>query len=156
MSDGSPSTEQDDRIFELYTLAVELADRVSARRAGANAFFVSAQSAVVAALGFLAAQTPPPPDRYLVALSTVGIAVSFAWFLLLRSYRDLNRAKFKVIDDLEARLPYPIFREEWKVLKEDPVKWWRPSYAELGTIERLVPSLFALIHVVLAATILCS
>ena len=151
-----PAFENDGRIFQLYELAVEMADRVSARRAGANAFFVSAQSAVVAALGFLAAQTPPPADRYLVALSSVGVAVSLSWFLLLRSYRDLNGAKFKVINDLEEHLPYQIFREEWQVLKRDPVKRWRPSYAELGTVERLVPGVFALIHAVLVLTVLCA
>lgn len=156
MTDGPGQAGDDPRLLDLFKLAVEMADRVSARRAGANTFFVSAQSAVVAALGFLAARQPPPANRYLVALTAVGIAVSAAWYLLLRSYRDLNRAKFKVIDELENRMPYAIFRAEWQELKQDPVKRWRPRYAELGTVERLVPALFALINLVLGLTILFS
>lgn len=32
--------------------------------------------------------------------------------------------------------------DEWVYLKQDPVKWWRPRYAELGLVERLVPTVF--------------
>lgn len=147
-----PSTP-DPRILDLYKLAVEMADRVTARRAGANAFFVTIQSSVIAALGFLSASAPVPRDRYLVALCVAGTAASAIWFLLLRSYRDLNSAKFKVIDQLEDELPIAIFREEWTYLKVDPVRRWRKSYAELGTIERWAPGLFALINLTLAISV---
>lgn len=148
--------DPDPRVLELYKLAVEMADRVSARRGGANAFFVTVQSALVAALGFLAGQDPAPPDRYMVALCAVGLAAAASWYLLLRSYRDLNRAKFAVINKLESQLPVSLFADEWTELKRDPVKRWRPRYAELGTIERFAPALFALIDLVLGWSILCS
>lgn len=134
-------------ILELYKLAVEMADRISARRAGANALFVSLQSASVAALGFLAARSPAPPDAILVAVCLVGVIGAGSWFLLLRSYRDLNRAKFEVILAMEKQLPVQIFGDEWHSLKKDPVKKWRPRYAELGTLERLSPVLYAALNV---------
>jgi hypothetical protein len=128
----------------------------TSRRGGANAFFVTVQSAIVAALGFLTARNHAPQDRYLTALCAVGITAAITWFLLLRSYRDLNRAKFKVIQDLETQLPVALFRNEWNELKRDPVKWWRPRYAELGTVERLAPALFAIIDMLLGSAILLS
>ena len=66
-------SQPDQRILELYKLTVEMADRVSARRAGANAYFITVQGALVAALGFLASRTPPVHDRYLVAVAAVGV-----------------------------------------------------------------------------------
>jgi hypothetical protein len=143
-------------IFELYKLAVEMADRVSARRASANALFVGIQTASVASLGFLAARRPPAPDGFLVAICAVGVIGAGAWFLLLRSYRDLNRAKFNVILKLEDQLPVRIYGEEWQSLKMDPVKAWRKRYAELGTLERLAPALYAALNIAMAAYVVVS
>lgn len=142
--------QPDSRVLEIYKMAVEMADRVSARRAGANAYFITVQGALVTSLGFLASRTPAVNDRYLVAIAAVGVITSASWFLLLRSYRDLNRAKFKVIHDLEKMLPTQPFADEWVVLKRDPVPKWRPRYAELSTVERVIPALFGLVNVLLA------
>ncbi|MGW1594955.1 RipA family octameric membrane protein [Streptomyces sp. NPDC002343] len=50
---GSPAPEQQaETLLDLYKLAVEMADRVSARRGTANAFFLSVQTALVTVLGF--------------------------------------------------------------------------------------------------------
>lgn len=38
-------------LLELYKTAVEMADRVSARRAGANSFFVTLNTALARSLG---------------------------------------------------------------------------------------------------------
>ena len=40
--------------------------------------------------------------------------VSLSWLLLIRSYRNLNKAKFKVISELEDRLPVAPFDREWE------------------------------------------
>ena len=71
------------------------------RRGVANSFFLTLNTAVVGGLG--AADV----EWYLAA---AGILLSVAWWLLLRSYRDLNRAKFRVILDLEKRMPAHIYR----------------------------------------------
>lgn len=143
----------DPQVFEIYKLTVEMADRVSARRAGANAYFVTVQGALVAALGFLSGESLKVADRYLVALAVVGMLTAAAWYLLLRSYRDLNRAKFHVITDLEKMLRVQAFADEWTVLKRDAVPKWRPRYAELGTVERVVPGLFGFVNLTLAMSI---
>lgn len=147
MSEPQPD---DPHLLDFYKLAVDMADRVSARRAGANSFFVTVQSAVVASLGFLAAQEPAAPNGILLAVCGVGILGAGVWFLLLRSYRHLNRAKFDVILALETRLPVQLFADEWASLKKDPVSRWRGRYAELGTVERLAPLLFAALNLATA------
>jgi len=135
-------------VMELYKLAVEMADRISARRGVANSFFVALQSAILSALGFLSGRTA---DTWvLVAVCVSGAVTSATWFVLLRSYRTLNRAKFAVITRLERELSHQIFADEWDALRSDPIKHWRPRYAELGTVERVVPVVFFLINVALA------
>jgi len=142
--------------FETYKLAVEMADRISARRATANSFFFALQAGIAVALGTFAVNTgspeDPQPDRFVLALAAIGgVVIAASWWLLLRSYRDLNAAKFAVINKIERdHLDIAIFSDEWDELKKDPVKPWRPRYAEQGTVERVVPLLFVVIYGVLA------
>jgi len=147
LTDSTPTP--DPREFELYKLAVEMADRISARRATSNSFFLTVQTALVAVLGLAAPPLAVWPWWTRLAVSVAGVALSVSWWLQLRSYRDLNRAKFNVINSMEANLPRKVFSDEWEYLKKDPVPGWRGRYAELGTVERFVPWVFAGLYVLL-------
>ena len=147
-SDTSPDAELPSHYFELYELAVEMADRVSARRGVANSFFLTINTGIVA---LLANQSP----RWYLAAA--GIVFSISWWALLRSYRELNRAKFKIIVEMEKRLPVSLYGDEWAWLdgeRESPEhersarKSRLNRYRELGSIERLVPWAFAAIYLV--------
>jgi len=143
-------------VLELYKLAVEMADRISARRATANSFFFTVQAGLAVALGAFAinagTRTDPYPDRFVLTLAALaGVLIAASWWLLLRSYRDLNSAKFKVISQIEQEhLPIQVFDEEWRELQKDRVKWWRPRYAEQGQAERVVPLVFLVLYIALA------
>jgi hypothetical protein len=145
----SPEPNQRSEVLELYKLAVEMADRVSARRGTSNAFFLSVQSALVTLVGFGIPKLSQSPWWVPAAVALAGVTLSATWWMQLRSYRDLNGAKFTVINKLEDRLPIKIFADEWEVLKRDPVPGWRKRYAELGTSERVVPLVFAVAHTIL-------
>ena len=140
---------EDPRLLELYKLAVDMADRVSARRATANAFFLTVQTALVAVLGVAAPNLARSPWWVSLAVALAGLVLSGSWWLQLRSYRDLNRAKFSVINSVEQQLPIQIFAAEWTLLKQDGLGRWRGRYAELGVIERIVPAVFAALYVLL-------
>src|SRR5687767_13699380 len=92
MTEENKATQQ---YLELYKLAVEMADRVSARRATANAFFLTVNTALLAFVS-----SGSLTVLWLVALA--GIALSATWCVLLKSYRDLNAAKFGVILEMET------------------------------------------------------
>jgi hypothetical protein len=147
LTSGSPTP--DPREFELYKLAVEMADRISARRATSNSFFLTVQTAFVAVMGLAAPSLAERPWWTSLAVSVAGVVLSVSWWLQLRSYRDLNRAKFSVINSIEVDLPRKIFSDEWEFLKKDPIPSWRGRYAELGTMERFVPWVFAALYVLL-------
>jgi hypothetical protein len=136
MTDDNRATQQ---YLELYKLAVEMADRVSARRATANAFFLTVNTALLA---FVSSRSLNA--LWLVALA--GIALSATWWVLLKSYRDLNAAKFQVITEMENNLDAKIFDDEWERLKENRPEGWRGRYAEFGAVERFVPLIFAALY----------
>lgn len=146
-------TKLPDHYFDIYNLAVEMADRISARRVLANSFFATVQTALIALLGSKA-------FPWYVAVA--GIVLSVVWWAMLKSYRDLNLAKFAVINGMEKRLPAKIFTDEWAALKgekggEDAIpavipkkgiRGWLSQYRELGAVERTVPWMFALIYLI--------
>lgn len=140
------AAELPENYFELYKLAVEMADRISARRGLANSFFLTVNTGVVAVL---AARNV----RWYLAVA--GIVFSVTWWALLRSYRELNTAKFDVILAMEERLPMRVYGEEWDRLRRAPVRFgvhraalqpWLRQYRELGRLERVVPWIFVLIY----------
>ncbi|MEV5595665.1 hypothetical protein [Streptomyces sp. NPDC052496] len=148
--DGTGSRPQERaEILELYKLAVEMADRVSARRGTANAFFLTVQSAFIALVGLGFPKLSTAPWWVLLAVFLAGVALSAAWWMQLRSYRDLNAAKFKGINKAEEHLPMKVFTDEWDELKPDPLRGRRRRYAELGTSERAIPVVFVGAHLLI-------
>ncbi|MEU2869770.1 hypothetical protein ABZ769_11250 [Streptomyces olivoreticuli] len=144
---GDP-LEPPQALLELYKTAVEMADRVSARRGVSNSFFLTVQTAFISVVALGGPRLASVWWASLV-VTLAGAALSAAWWLQLKSYRDLNTAKFMVINKLEERLPVRIFSDEWANLKPDPAPSWLKRYAELGLSERQVPIVFAVLHLLL-------
>jgi hypothetical protein len=132
-------------LLDQYKLATEMADRVSSRRGTANGFYFTVSSALLATSESLS----------LAIASGAGLALTAGWWLQLRSYRNLNAAKWEVINGLERRLPAQPFTDEWTILKRDPVdraavesKWLNRAlqplarYTELSVVEQIVPLVF--------------
>jgi hypothetical protein len=147
---SDPNPPPDPRVLDLYKLGAELADRVSARRATANSFFLTVQTTLIAVVGLIAPDLTMQSAWTGAVATAAGVLLSVTWWLSLRSYRELNRAKFKVLHGVEADLPVRLFKDEWDRLEARPSTWWKPGYSELGKIERRVPWLFALLWIGLA------
>ncbi|MET9252516.1 hypothetical protein [Streptomyces sp. NPDC003717] len=134
-------------VLEQYKLCVELSDRVSARRNAANTFFLTVNSGLVAAFaasgGGGGLSTAP---RWAVAAGLlVVLAQCAAWWITVRSYRQLNSAKYRVIASLEERLPaMALSRAEWRALGEG--KDWQ-LYVPLSVVEMWVPLIFGSAYV---------
>lgn len=147
------TTAPDPRVMEAYKLAVEMADRVSARRAVANAFFLTVNTTLVAVVGLRG--TAASSALLTVSVCVAGIAVAGCWWFLLQNYRRLNEAKFAVINKIEEEhLPVKVFSEEWAVLgrpdgPEGRLARIKAGFKQLGTVEKVVPMVFALLYVML-------
>jgi hypothetical protein len=133
-------------VLDQYKLCVEMADRISGRRSVTNTFFLSLNSAVVAVLGATGARLGGGPLLVVLAGLVILLAQCGAWFMIVRSYRQLNGAKFEVIGALEERLPaFAYSHAEWAALGEG--RDWR-KYLPLTRVEQWVPLIFALSYVV--------
>lgn len=134
-------------VLEQYRLYVEMADRVSARRSMANTYFLSLNTALAAILLVAAGGRLASASGWMLAAGLfVLLAECGAWLVIVRSYRQLNGAKFAVIGALEERLPaYAYSRAEWIALGEG--RDWR-RYLPLSHVEQWVPVIFAVAYLV--------
>jgi hypothetical protein len=127
-------------ILDQYKLYVEMADRISARRALANTFFLTLNTGIFALFGVFWKDRPEGSVWLLALPAIVLVGQTLAWFWLLRSYRQLNTGKYVVIGALEELLPVsPYWRSEWVVLGQgkDKARYW-----PLTHLEQWVPLLF--------------
>lgn len=128
-------------LLEIYKLHSELADRVSQRREGANRLYVSL---LVGLVVFLAALLrfgigDGPVKLVMCSTGAIGALLSVSWYVVIRSYRQLNSGKFKALHELEGRLAYPFFVREWELLAEgkDIGRYWK-----LTIVETFLPIIF--------------
>lgn len=140
-------------LFEQYKLFVEMADRISARRQTASSFFLSVNTALISVIGYLHLESSPQPkDSFFWIVTTAGIALSYLWYRIIRSYRDLNSAKFKVIHEIEKHLPLSPYTAEWEAIGHGKRS---DLYLPFTHIEIGIPWIFLLLHgFVLARSIL--
>lgn len=133
-------------ILEQYKIYVEMADRISSRRGLTNTFFLTLNSAIFTLFGVFWKDRPQHISTWALALLlAVVLGETAAWWLIVRSYRQLNTAKYKVVGLLEEQLPAsPYWSAEWTALGkgEDP-----RIYLPLTHVEQWVPVLFAAIYV---------
>ena len=128
-------------LLEQYKLYVQSADNASDRRIASNRYLLTLNAALVAAYGFQSAFT----ERviFVVPIAVAGIALSLLWYSIIKSFRDLNTNKFKIIHELETYLPAALYAYEWQLAQGGRGK----SYWPTTHIEKWMPMLFLLLHV---------
>lgn len=139
-----------EHLLQQYKLYVEGADRVSSRRALSNTFFLSVNTALLSVDGLAASQAIKAitlPSFTFLAVFTIGsVLLSITWYLILRSYDQLNTGKFEVIHKLERALPASLYAAEWTALgRGSQPKTYRP----ISKLEADVPLLFIAIYLAL-------
>ncbi len=133
-------------LLEQYRLYVQTVEQVSNWRMTTNGFFLTLNAVVLSTSTFAYEKGPALPHKALVLIPLAALlTLCYTWHRLVQSYRQLNRAKFKVIDQFEQRLPAsPFWQAEWKALAsgKDP-KVYRP----ISGLEKWVPALFSFLYV---------
>lgn len=137
-----PNEKWHSHLLEQYKLYVEMADRISQRRTSANTYFLSVNSAILAFVGYLTIGYEP---KYMWLLALAGCLLTLFWYNIVVSYRNLNSAKWQVVQDIEKRLPISPYDAEWEAVQRggNP-KLYRP----ISHIESWVPWVFLLLHCV--------
>ena len=133
-------------MLELYKLCVEMADRVSQRRQSANNYFLTINTTLISLLiaflvysRFVKDMSHGFTVSVLVGVSVVGIANCYVWYSLIKSYKAMNGAKFKVIHDMEEIIGYRPYFDEWEHLSRGEDK---KIYNKFTVVESYVPLVF--------------
>ena len=131
-------------VLEQYRLYVEMTDRISERRQSANTFLLTVNTVLVAILG-LASEVPGRASNliFLGATGIAGMALSYTWYRLIGSYRQLNSGKFRIVHAMERLLPLRPYDAEWTTLGRgrDPA-----LYRPFTSVETWIPALFFLLY----------
>src|SRR6266702_3674506 len=111
-------------LMDQYKLFVDSAEKNSDRRLDVHKYFATLNAALLTTLG-VTLQFGNYASRMdaRLAVAIVGLLSSVAYGLLIRSYKNLGRAKFDVIHRIEQKLPLALFKTEWSELREGK-HWW--------------------------------
>ena len=130
-------------LLEQYKLYVQTAENVSSRRVAASRYLLTLSAAFVALYGL---QLPILNEGYgVLVVPVTGVFVALLWYKSIKSYHDLNGVKFKIIHELEQRLPARLFAHEWRIAGKGDGK----RYTKITDIERWIPLMFVVLHAAL-------
>lgn len=132
-------------MLEQYKKYLDMSDKISDRRSTANSFFLTVNTGLISAFGIVNLTGQKPPNFLFITAGFGAILLSYSWYRLIRAYRDLSTAKFKVVHEIENHLPIRPFDAEWEAVGrgEDRRLYWPFTH-----VERFVPWIFILVYVV--------
>lgn len=131
--------------FEQYKLYVEMADRISARRMLANSFFLGINTTLITVFSAIAPKIKMS-TFWIIPPFIAVLLLCFVWWRIVKSYRQLNSGKYRIIGEMEKYLPIKSYAAEWIVLGEGKI---RKLYLPLTHVENWVPVLFATLYTIL-------
>jgi hypothetical protein len=132
---GKPVEAALDKLVDQYRLAVEMWDRVRARRQQSNQFYVSINTAFLTAIVALMGVGHMGNDYLIIVLSMVGLALCVLWFFTIMNYKLLTENKLEIIGQLEQVLPACPFSVE------------KRSHSPFTVVERGVSIVFFILYV---------
>jgi hypothetical protein len=131
-------------LLDQYKKYLEMADKLSDRRASANTFFLTINTGLISAFGIANMASLKASNFLFIVGGSAAILLCYSWYRLIRAYRDLSTAKFKVVHEIENYLPIRPFESEWEAVGrgEDKNLYWPFTH-----IEGLVPWIFIVLYV---------
>jgi len=128
-------------ILEIYKLHVEMADRISHRRGVANNWFITINTSIITVFLFVVGREISNKLVIIISVFILGIALNYIWIKLIKSYKELNTAKFKALHKLESKLPLKFLEIEDKIYKKAKRK-------DFSDIEITMPRVLILLYFV--------
>lgn len=120
----------------MYDLYVKSALRVSATRMAVTVFLILLNTWILMEINFASKSST---DSVVGLLTTL---LNFWWSSHITSSIKLNRAKFKVIHEMEEELPYAPFKREERFYISDKRR-------DISSVEKYLPFLFIMLHLLI-------
>ena len=134
-----------EHLLEQYKIYIESADKISDRRQKNNDFFLAINTALIAFLGYSVKEKMIDLSTIIIVAS-ISIAICYSWYRLIRSYKDINTGKYKVVHKIEKELPVSLYGIEWQELGEGKDK---NIYLPFTHIEIKIPWIFILFYILI-------
>lgn len=134
-----------EHLFQQYELYIESTHKISDRRQKNNDFFVTINTALLTFLSFMS-QDSDELVFMITIVSAGGVLICYIWYRLIKSYRDLNSGKFKVIENIENKLPLALHSTEWDMLGRGKNS---KLYSSFTAIEIKIPSIFVALYCII-------
>jgi hypothetical protein len=143
---GPPSDERaTQQTFDLYKIMVASSEDLVNRRQGVNTFFLTMNGALLTGSGLIVQSGGEIRLGALgiLVLAVAGVLLCAAWRSLIKSFGQLNRGKFRVINSMERHFAAAIYAAEWEALGrgEDP-----KIYRSFTSREIWVPNALLVLH----------
>lgn len=132
---ANKNDSKDELLLAQWQTCVEMANSISQRRDTMNNIFVTLNLAIMAAVSLVW-------DIKSILVLVAGIVVCVLWLLFIRNYKQLNSAKFDIINRIEKELPSQPFGEEWEKLKSNK------KYMDGTKLEKWLPTMFIAMYLV--------
>jgi hypothetical protein len=131
---GKPDDKVEmDRLFEQYKLAVEVWDRVRARRQNSNSFYVAINAALVTVMSVTYSI-----NFYVNFICVAGVLICCLWLFNMLMYKKLIDTKQSIIIEIEKYFQWQPFSAERRSIGDGIVSFtW---------IERGIPFAFVLLY----------
>jgi hypothetical protein len=103
-------------MIDLYKAYIGDLGNIGSRYATSNGFYLSVITALVGVLALSEGKKPLADMRaeLVVGISLVAVVVCWIWHSTIEFYGKLFRAKFQVLGDMELKLDYRVYAEEYK------------------------------------------
>lgn len=134
-----------EELFQQYRLFVESADKISERRNHLNTFFIALHSLLVSGLSLFKTVI----FAYIIPICIFGCILAFLWWYMLCNYRSLNKAKFRIIQEIEKHLPLNLYCTEWELYKTRKHRFNPTRYLSFSRLEMILPWLLILVYICL-------
>lgn len=131
--------------LDIYKMYVDASEKISDRRQDNNSFFLTLNTAIIAIISYLQlGEKAVTNTKFYWLVSLSGIILCYGWYRLIRSYKDLNTGKFKIIHLMEKKLPLAPYDAEWEALGrgKDP-----NLFLPFTKTELIIPWIFMGIHI---------
>ncbi len=144
--DNIPEDHDKSQIIEIYKIYLQMADKISDRRQSANSYFLTINTVIVGLISYMSfGAIIKNFHPFYGLISIAGMLICYSWYRLIRSYKDLNSSKFKVVHEIEKQLPISPFDDEWEMLGRGKDK---SKYLPFTKIEMRVPWIFFTLHAI--------
>ena len=146
---GNSDTKYIDHYLEQYRMYLFIFNSTHDRLSKSNDFFLGLNTAIIAALGYLESKGSADNSTIFLFAPFVGIAICYCWYEIIEAYKKINRTKFKVIHEVERKLPLSLYEMEWELFGKGKD---RSKYHSLSKIERKIPIIFIVLYIVIFLT----